>query len=75
MEMVERNRNGWMNFKDLFPFLTSRTPPPEMTGRVYAICVISSMADGSETRPFLADVGLKFERAEKQMIRSMCGVY
>ena len=29
---------------------------------------------GSETRPSLVDVGLKFERAEMQMIRRMCGI-
>ena len=28
----------------------------------------------SEIRPLEADVGLKFERAEMQMIRWMCGV-
>ena len=28
----------------------------------------------SEARPFLVDVGLKFERADMQMIRWMCGV-
>ena len=32
------------------------------------------MTYGSETRPLPADVGLKFERAEMQMIRWMCGV-
>ena len=32
------------------------------------------MIYGSETRPLLADVGLKFERADMQMIRWMCGV-
>ena len=32
------------------------------------------MTYGSETRPLLADVGLKLERAEVQMIRWMCGV-
>ena len=32
------------------------------------------MTYGSETRPLLVDVGLKFERAEMQMIRWMCGV-
>ena len=35
----------------------------EMKGRVYASCVRSSMTYGSETRPLLAHVGLKFERA------------
>ena len=43
-------------------------------GRVYASCVRSSMTYGSETRPLLIDVGLKFERAEMQMIRWMCGI-
>ena len=32
------------------------------------------MTYGSDIRPFTADVGLKFERAEMQMIRWMCGV-
>ena len=50
-----RIRNGWMKFQELLPFLTSR---------VYASCVRSSMTYGSETRPFLVDVGLKFERAD-----------
>ena len=33
-----------------------------------------SMTYGSETRPLLVDVGLKFERAEMQLIRWMCGI-
>ena len=32
------------------------------------------MTYGSQTRPLLADVGLKFERAGMQMIRWMGGV-
>ena len=32
------------------------------------------MTSGSETRLLLVDVGLKFERAEIQMIRWMCGI-
>ena len=39
-----------------------------------ARCVRSSMIYGSETRPLLADVGLKFERAEVQIIRWMSDV-
>ena len=57
-----RIRNGWMKFRELFPFLTSRAPPLEMKGRVYASCVRSSMTYGSETRPLLVDVGLKKEQ-------------
>ena len=66
--------NGWIKFRELFPFPTSRAPQLEMNCRVYASCVRSSMTYGSETRPLPADVGLKFERAEMQMIRWMCGV-
>ena len=33
------------------------------------------MTYGSETRLLLVDVGLKFERAEMQMIRWMHGVF
>ena len=56
-----RIKNGWMKFREILPFLTSRAPSLEMKGRVYASCVRSSMTYGSETRPLLVDVGLKFE--------------
>ena len=36
-------RNGWMKFWELLPFLTSRANEREMKGRVYAICVRTSM--------------------------------
>ena len=68
LTVTARIRNGWMKFRELLPFLTSRAPPLEMKGRVYASCVRSSMTYGSETRPLLVDVGLKFERPEMQMI-------
>ena len=29
---TDRNRNGWMKFRELFPFLKSRAPPLEMKG-------------------------------------------
>ena len=45
-----------------------------MKGRVYARCVRSIITYGSETRPLLVDVGLKFERAGMQMIRWMGGI-
>ena len=32
------------------------------------------MTNGSETGPLLVDVGLKFERAEMQMIRWTCDI-
>ena len=45
--------------------------PLEMKGQLYASCVRSSMTYGSETRPLLVYVGLKFERAEMHMNRWM----
>ena len=71
---LESEMDRWMKYRKLLPFLTSRIPPIEMKGRVYARCVRSSMTYGSETRPLLADIVLKFERAEMQMTRWMCDV-
>ena len=62
-----RIRKGWMKFRELFPFLTSRAPPLKMKGRVYVSCVRISMTYGSETRPLIVDVGLK--------LKMMCSKY
>ena len=69
-----RIRNGWMKLRELLPFLTSSVPPLEMKGRVHASYVRSSITYRSETRPLLVVIGLKFERAEMQMIKCMCGI-
>ena len=63
-----------MKFRECLPFLTTRAPPLEMKGGVYASCVRSSMIYGSETMPLPVDLGLKFERTEMQMIKWMCGI-
>ena len=55
-------------------FLTYSATPIEMKDRVYASCVTSSMTYECATRPLLADVWLKFEIAEMQMIIWMCDV-
>ena len=59
-----RIRNGWMKFREVMPFLTSRAPQLEMKGQV---CVRSRMIFGNETRLLLVDVWLKFERADDKM--------
>ena len=66
---TSRIRNGWIKFRERLPFLTSRAHRLEMKAKVYACCVRSSMIYGSKTMPLLVDVGLKFERADMQMIR------
>ena len=52
-------RSGRMMVKDRFPFLTQ-----EMKDEV---CAISSIIYGSKHISLIADVGLKFRRAEMQM--------
>ena len=34
LTVIARIRNGWMKFRELLPFLTSRAPPLEKKGRV-----------------------------------------
>ena len=48
-----RIRSGWMKFRELLSFLTSRASPLVMKDRVYASCVRSSMTYGNETRPLM----------------------
>ena len=62
-----RIRNGWMKFREIMPFLTSRDAPLEMKGQVYASCIRRSMIYGNETRFLLVDVGLQFKRADYKM--------
>ena len=74
-----RIRKGWKKFRELLPFLTSKLPRYRCVSllvycSLYASCVRSSRTYGSETMPLLSDVALKFERAEMQIIRWMCGV-
>ena len=72
LSATARIKNGLMKFQKLLLFLTSRAPPLEKKGGVYARYIRSSMTYGSDTRSLLIAVGLKFERAEMQMIRWMC---
>ena len=41
---------------------------------VKSFCYLGDAWWSCETRPLLVDVGLKFERAEMQMIRWMCDI-
>ena len=66
--------NGFMKFREIMSFLTTRAPSLEMKGRVYGTCVRSIMIYGNVTRLLLADAWVKFERADMQMIRWKCSV-
>ena len=42
LAVTARIKNGWMKFRELFPFLTSRAPPLEM--KVECMQVVSEAA-------------------------------
>ena len=63
-----------MKFRELFFISYIQRSLASMIGRVYASCVRSSLIYGSEARPLLADVWLKFEGAAMTMIRWKCVV-
>ena len=65
-----RIRNRWIKFRELLPFLTSRAPP--VGDERSSVCQLCQKQHGGEARPLLVDLGVKFERAEMQMIRCMC---
>ena len=79
MKMVERI---WLLYLELgmnevsraFAISVIQRCPASMIGRVYASRVKSSLIYGSETRPLLTDVWLKFEGAAMMMIRWKCVV-
>ena len=59
MEMVDTTagiRGGWMKFRVLVSFLTSRALPLEMKGEMYASCIRNNIVYGYETRTLLGDV-------------------
>ena len=72
LAVSSRIRCGWKKFHDLAPFLTSRAPL-RMKAQVYAACVRSAMTYASETWAVKADHLARMQRAEKAMVRWMCG--
>ena len=72
-----RVKCAWKKFRELYPILTTRGASLTLKGKIYSACVRSVMIYGSETWPVkvpkVEDMqGL--ERAEKMMVRHMCGV-
>ena len=63
-----------MKFRELFSISYIQRSLASMIGRVYASCGSSSLIYGSEARPLLADVWLKFEGAAMTMIKWKCVV-
>mgnify|MGYP003454445976 CR=1 FL=1 len=69
-----RVRCAWAKFRELAPILTSRGASLKVKGRVYKTCVQSVLLYGSETWPVTTEDMQCVERAERMMIRWMCGV-
>jgi hypothetical protein len=65
---------GWKKFRELSPILMARGASLALKGRIYSACVRSAMIYGSETWPVKVEDTQKLERAERMMVRHMCGV-
>lgn len=69
-----RVRSAWAKFKELSPVLTSRGASLKVKGKVYKACVQRVLVYGSETWPMKIEDMHRLERAERMMVRWMCGV-
>ena len=69
-----RVRSAWAKFRELAPILTSRGASLKIKGKVYRACVQTVMVYGSETWPMKTEDMKRLKRAERMMVRWMCGV-
>ena len=72
--VVARMRVGWGKFKELSGVLCGKKWSMKMKGRVLKSCVIRAMVYGSETWAMRRVEENIFRRAERAMVRMMCGV-
>ena len=68
-----RVRCAWAKFRELLPLLTTRGPSLKLKGKIYRTCVQSVLVYGSETWAMKAEDMQRLERAERMMVRWMCG--
>jgi len=69
-----RIRIGWNKFRQLVPQLTNKDVSLIIRGRLYSSCVRSRMSHVSETWPVRKENVVALQRAERRMVRWMCGV-
>ena len=69
-----RVRSAWAKFKELSPILTTRGASFHVKGKVYMACVQSVLVYGTETWSMKVENLRSLERAERMMVRWMCGV-
>jgi hypothetical protein len=72
--VTSRVRVGWMKFRELHGVLCGRKWSVKMKGRVYRACVRAAMIYGGETWVMRKEEECVLQRAERAMVRMMCGV-
>ena len=67
--------NGYiLMFNELAPVLTKRGVSLKLKGKIYDACVQRVLVYGSETWAIKAEDLARLRRAERMMVRRMCGV-
>ena len=69
-----RVRCAWAKFKELSPILTARGASYHIKGKIFRACVRSVLIYGTETWAMKAENLQSLGRAERMMVRWMCGV-
>ena len=72
--VVTRIRCGWGKFRELLPVLTSKRFSLCKRGGLYGACVRSVILHGCETWAVKEEDTMRLERADRAMIRWICGV-
>lgn len=72
--IVGRVRSGWKKFRELSGVLCGKRWSLKMKGTVYKTCVRTVMIYGGETWAMRKEDEAVLRRAERAMIRRMCGV-
>ena len=71
--VTARVRIGWMRFRECGDLLLGNRFPSKMKGKVYCSCVRSAILYGSETWCLKESEKSILRRAERAMVRAMCG--
>ena len=74
MAVTAKTRLGWAKFRECGELLRGRQFSLKMKGKVYRTCVRSAMLYGSETWCLRENEMAILRRAERAMVRAMCGV-
>ena len=72
--VTSRVRVGWMKFRELNGVLCGKKWSLKMKGKVYKTCVRTAMVYAGETWVMRKEEERVLQRAERAMVRVMCGV-